>query len=124
MAPADGSSAAPRVGVYIDYRFREVGGRVSTERAFALFLFALAPHVGRLQLIGRFDETPEPYDYELPPEVGLVRLPGYDSLRRPLRALPALLRGLTRLWRALDDLDVVWALGPNPQAIALAAMGV
>lgn len=124
MASAPGSTAAPRVGVFIDYRFREAGGRLSTERAFALFLFALAPHVGSMQLIGRFDPAPEPYAYELPSSVGLIRLPGYDSLRRPLRALPALLRGVGRLWRGLDDLEVVWVLGPNPLAIVLAAMGL
>jgi len=42
-----------RLAVYTDYVYRRTGGTVRAERAFALFLAALAPHVERLVLIGR-----------------------------------------------------------------------
>ena len=35
-----------------------------------------------------------------------------------------LLRGAVAAWRALDHLDVVWALGPNPMSIVIATMGL
>ncbi len=112
------------MGVYIDYRFRRANGRLTAERAFALFLFALRPHFGSLTLVGRLDPSPDPYPYEVPASIALVELPFYASLARPWAAAGALLRGVGRAWRALDDLDVVWALGPNPMSVAIAAMGL
>lgn len=119
-----GVSGAPRIGVYIDYRFRRAGGILTAERAFALFLFALAPGCGGLRLIGRLDPAPEPYAYPVPDGVEFTALPFYASLARPLVAAGALLRGAGRLWRALDDVDVVWVLGPNPLAVVLAVAGL
>jgi glycosyltransferase involved in cell wall biosynthesis len=119
-----GTTPQPSVGVFIDYRFRESGGRLTVERAFALFLFALAPHVGQLRLMGRLDPSTEPFAYEVPDTVVFDRLPHYESLRRPLRALPGLLRGIGRAWRALDHVDVAWVLGPNPLAVVVAVFGL
>jgi glycosyltransferase involved in cell wall biosynthesis len=115
---------APRLGVYIDYRFRRTDLGVSGERAFVLFLFALEPHVGSLTLIGRFDPSPEPYPYVLPASVGLVELPFYVSLAHPGAAAGGLLRGAVTAWKALDQLDVLWTLGPNPMSIVIATMGL
>ena len=115
---------APRLGVYIDYRFRRTERGVSGERAFVLFLFALEPHVGSLTLIGRSDPSPEPYPYVLPASVSFVELPFYASLAHPRAAARGLLRGAATAWRALDHLDVLWALGPNPMSIAIATMGL
>ena len=115
---------APRLGVYIDYRFRRTDLGVSGERAFVLFLFALEPHVGSLTLIGRFDPSPEPYPYVLPASVGLVELPFYASLAHPGAAAGGLLRGAVTAWKALDQFDVLWTLGPNPMSIVIATMGV
>ena len=42
-----------RLAVYTDYVYRRTNGTVRAERAFALFLAALAPHLGRFVLIGR-----------------------------------------------------------------------
>ncbi len=114
----------PRLGVYLDYRFRRSNGSLSAERAFALFVFALEQHVGSLSLIGRLDPASEPYPYAVPSTVSFVELPFYPSLGDPKAALGALLRGVTKGWRALDDVDVVWALGPNPLSVAIAVMGV
>jgi glycosyltransferase involved in cell wall biosynthesis len=115
---------APRLGVYIDYRFRRTDRGVSGERAFVLFLFALEPHVGSLTLIGRFDPSTEPYPYALPASVGLVELPFYASLAHPGAAAGGLLRGAVTAWKALDQFDVLWALGPNPMSIVIATMGL
>ena len=115
---------APRLGVYIDYRFRRTDRGVSGERAFVLFLFALEPHVGSLTLIGRSDPSPEPYPYVLPDSVALVELPFYASLAKPGAAAGGILRGAVAAWRALDQLDILWALGPNPMSILIATMGV
>ncbi len=115
---------APRLGVYIDYRFRRTDRGVSGERAFVLFLFALEPHVGSLTLIGRADPSPEPYPYALPSSVRFVGLPFYPSLASSRAAVGGLLRGAVAAWRALDHVDVVWALGPNPMSIVIATMGL
>jgi glycosyltransferase involved in cell wall biosynthesis len=112
-----------RVGVFLDYRFRRVGNVITTERAFALFVFALAGRLSGLTLVGRLDPATEPFPYEAPATVRLVPLPYYESLTRPLSAAVALLRGTVRLWRALDELDVIWVLGPNPLAVVLAVLG-
>lgn len=114
----------PRVGVYIDYRFRETDHGRSAERAFALFLFALEPHVGSLTLIGRLDPSPEPYPYALPPSVRLIGLPFYATLTRPWAAAPAIARGARQAWRALDEVDALWALGPNPMSVLIALLGL
>ncbi len=54
---------------------------------------------------------------------GFLPLPSYTSgahLSEVLRAMPA---SASRFWRALDDLDTVWILGPNPpQALLFAAL--
>ena len=54
-----------------------------------------------------------------------MALPYYSSgadLGAVLRTVPAAIR---RFWRALDDLDVVWVLGPNPpQALLFACLGM
>jgi glycosyltransferase involved in cell wall biosynthesis len=118
------SPTKPRVGVYIDYRFRETGHGRSVERAFALFLFGLEPHVGTLTLIGRLDPAQDPYHYAVPPSVAVVGLPFYASLAQPAAAGAAIARGARRAWRALDDVDVLWSFGPNPMSVLIAVMGL
>jgi len=112
-----------RLGVYCDFSYRVHDGAVSAEVPFSRFIEGLAPHCERLVLIGRRDPAPEPYPYPLR-QAGFVALPHYRSgadLGAVLRTVPASLR---RFWRALDDLDVVWILGPNPpQALLFALLG-
>ncbi len=113
-----------RLGVYCDFSYRVTDGVISAERPFSLFIEGLAPHCERLVVVGRLDSAPEPYPFRLQ-SVELVELPHYRSgadLGAVMRAIPLSLR---RFWRALDDLDVVWILGPNPpqaQLFALVAM--
>ena len=51
-----------------------------------------------------------------------VGLPYYESLANPLSVARAAGRSLTRFWRTLADVDVVWLLGPHPLAVAFALL--
>jgi glycosyltransferase involved in cell wall biosynthesis len=113
-----------RLAVYTDYVYRRVDGVVYAERAFALFLAALTPHVGRLRLIGRLASRGGATRYALPAELELAVLPHYESLANPGPALRSLLGSARRMWRALDDIDVVWILGPYPHAVLLAVLAL
>jgi len=113
-----------KLAVYTDYVYRQAEGTVYAERAFALFLAALAPHVERLRLIGRLAPDGGLARYALPPGVELAGLPHYATLADPVAALGSLGRSFRRLWHALDDTDVVWVLGPYPHAIVLVAVAL
>jgi glycosyltransferase involved in cell wall biosynthesis len=114
-----------RLAVYTDYVYRRTGGTVRAERAFALFLAALAPQVERLVLIGRLaaDDGAQAR-YALPLEVELAPLPHYPSLANPRAVIASLVRSVRHVWRALDDIDVLWVLGPYPHAIVLVAVAL
>jgi glycosyltransferase involved in cell wall biosynthesis len=113
-----------RLAVYTDYVYRRTEGTVRAERAFALFLAALDPHVERLRLIGRLAADGGQARYALPREVELAPLPHYPSLADPRAVLYSLRRSARYVWRALDDVDVLWVLGPYPHAIVLVAVAL
>jgi glycosyltransferase involved in cell wall biosynthesis len=119
VAPADGL----RLGVYADFSYRVDGDSISAEFPFSRFIEGLAPHCARLVVIGRLDPTAGAFPYPLR-LAEYVALPYYRSgadLGAVLRAVPVSVR---RFWRALDGLDVVWVLGPNPpQALLFALLG-
>jgi glycosyltransferase involved in cell wall biosynthesis len=115
-------SAGRRIAVYTDYTYRRADGRVFAERSFALFLVALAGHVERLVIVGKVDPRPGRSHYELPDGIGFVELPYFRALTRPGSAVSAMARSLTRFWRALDEVDGVWLLGPHPLGVAFAAL--
>jgi glycosyltransferase involved in cell wall biosynthesis len=105
-----------RVGVYTDYTYHRVGGRVFAERAFALFLARLAPRFERFFLIGREHPEPGRARYPVGSRVDFVPLPFYSSLADPLAVLRTSLQAAARFWHALGDIDCVWLLGPHPLA--------
>lgn len=111
-----------RVVAFTDYVYREIDGVVYGERAFALFLAALADHVEALTVVGRLDPSDGPCRYALPASVRFVALPHYRSLTQPVSVAGSLLRSLYRFWHALDDADRVWLLGPYPHAVAFALL--
>jgi glycosyltransferase involved in cell wall biosynthesis len=113
-----------RIAVYTDYTYRRQGGRIFAERAFALFLVALARRLEQLVIAGKVDPRPGSAHYELPPETSFVELPYFPSLTDPLPAARAMLGSLSRFWRLLSDVDGVWLLGPHPLAIAFAALAL
>ena len=109
-----------RLGVYTDYKYSLVDGRPHAERAFALFIAALSERLDRVAVIGRLD--PEGAARYPLGGVDLIPLPHYPSLSDTLPALRGMLGSLRPFWRALDDLDCVWILGPHPLAFAFALL--
>jgi glycosyltransferase involved in cell wall biosynthesis len=109
---------AMRLAVYTDYKYRCDASGVYAEKAFTLFIARLAEQLDGLVLLGRVDPKPGRWHYRLPESISFVPLPWYRTLARPLRAAPAMLRSIRRFWRALDDVDVVWLLGPHLLSIA------
>lgn len=114
-----------RLAVYNDYRYWRVDGKIRTERAFVAFLGGLAERVDKLVLPGRLDPDPTRRDlahYELPEGVEFVPLPWYESLANPLAAAASLATSIKVFWRVLDEVDVVWLLGPHPLCFPFAAL--
>lgn len=108
------------VGVYTDYTYSLVNGEPHAERAFALFVAALAEHFDRTVVIGRFDPGGRAR-YPLG-RAGFAALPHYPSLSDPLPALRGMLGSLRPFWRAIEGLDAVWILGPHPLAFPFALL--
>jgi len=111
-----------RLAVFSDLIYRRHGGALWADEAFALFAARLAEVSERLVLVGRLDPADEPHAHRLPDGVELAGLPYYADLGGA-RAPVALARSLRALWRALDDVDTVWLLGPHPLGIVLALFG-
>lgn len=112
-----------RLAVYTDYAYHRSGGRVYAERAFAIFLGRLRESVDRLVVLGRLSPPTGKARYPLG-DAELIELPFYPKLSEPLRAAPALVRSLRPFWRAIDDVDCVWVLGPHVLAIGFALLAV
>jgi glycosyltransferase involved in cell wall biosynthesis len=113
-----------RLGVYFELPYRRDERGYSTEIAFVRFALAVGRHFDRLTLLGRVQPTPGRLPYAVPDDVELAPLPHYESMRdiRGLvTSLPATLRAV---WRALEPLDVVWAIGPHPMSIPVALLGL
>jgi glycosyltransferase involved in cell wall biosynthesis len=114
-----------RLGLFIDGPFRrDEHGRVFTndeEFGFMRFAARVGSRFGRFALVARAagqERTP----YELPAGVELIPLPDYGSLRRIGRLLAAIPRTVARMWRALDELDVVWVTGVHPLGLLMALL--
>jgi glycosyltransferase involved in cell wall biosynthesis len=111
-----------RLAVYTDYVYRRLDGTVYGERAFVTFVCELRASTSRLVIAGRLDPVPGRWNYALPDDVDFVGLPHYESLTRPGRAAVGMVRSLRHFWRALDDVDTVWLLGPHLHSLAFAAI--
>jgi glycosyltransferase involved in cell wall biosynthesis len=111
-----------RLAVYTDYKYRRDATGVYAEKAFTVFIARLADRIDGLVLLGRVDPNPGRWHYRLPDSISFVPLPWYRTLAKPLRAAPAMLRSTRRFWRALDDVDGVWLLGPHLLSIAFLAI--
>jgi glycosyltransferase involved in cell wall biosynthesis len=73
--------------------------------------------VDRLVLVGRLDPLPGSSHYPLHEDTELVGLPHYTSLAHPWSVARSLMASIRRFWRLLDDVDVVWVLGPYPHSV-------
>jgi glycosyltransferase involved in cell wall biosynthesis len=113
-----------RLGVYSDFAYRRTPAGLETDQAFVLFAAALAASVERLVLIGRLDPSTEPSHHRVPAAAAFAPLPHYGALSDPVAVVRAGAATLRAFWRALDDLDAVWLLGPHPFSVlfALAAL--
>jgi len=121
----EASPSAPRLGLFVDAAFRSEGGRVWSGGellGFGTFAAAVGAEFGRFLLIGRESDDAEATPFPLPEGVEHFPLPFYPSLRRlgaVLVAAPATARAL---WRALDEVDLVWLSAANPVALLLAGL--
>lgn len=113
-----------RLAVYTDYAYRSDGVRRYGQRAFVVFLEMLRGEVERLVLVGRLDPESGSSHYPLHEDTELVGLPHYESLAKPLAVARSLVLSLVLMWRMLDDVDVVWVLGPYPHSVALALITI
>jgi glycosyltransferase involved in cell wall biosynthesis len=113
-----------RLAVYTDYSYKRDDDGVSGERAFVRFMTGLAPHLDRLVLVGRLDETPGRSHYPLGDGVDFVGLPYYASLAQPAKVIGSFAGSARAFWRALDQVDCAWLLGPYIHAIGFALLAL
>lgn len=113
-----------RLAVYTDFEYRRLDGVVYGEHAFVLFMCEMSASVDHLVVAGRLDPRPARWHYPLAPGMEFVGLEHYETLARPHEAILALGRSLRRFWRALDDIDTVWLLGPFLASVIFAVMAL
>lgn len=109
-----------RALVYLDQAYWRDGEGIWAQRAFVLFLGALAEHCDELTLLGRVSPAAAQRHYRLDDRIRFASLPGYASAASPpavLRAIPGSLRAF---WRQAGGADVAWLLGPSPLSILFA----
>jgi len=110
-----------RLLVFSDFSYRTNGG-LTAELPFSLFVARLGREFDHLTLVGRLSPGPGRFPYRLD-GIEFVALPYYQRGSHLLSVLGALPAGMVRFWRALDDADAVWVLGPHPpQALVFAVL--
>lgn len=115
------------LGLFVDASFGQESsgeGRVlcgSELLGFMRFASAVGAPFRRFAVIARGSGAAGA-THPLPAGVELVPLPGYPSLRALGAVAQALPETVRRMWRALDDLDVVWVSGVNPMGLVLAGL--
>lgn len=109
-----------RIALYTDYSYIRDGDQVYAERAFALFVFALAGAAERLTLLGKIAPHPGTSHYPVPDQIDFRELPFFADATDLRHGGRAMVGSLRTFWRALDDVDVAWLLGPHPLAVAYA----
>jgi glycosyltransferase involved in cell wall biosynthesis len=111
-----------RLGIYADLVYRADRDGVSTDRAFILFLGALAEQVDELVVFGRIDPKTGRAPYALPTRIRFVALPHYGRVTSLGRLLCGLGTAVRRFGSGVGQLDLVWIFGPHP--VGLAFVGV
>lgn len=114
--------AEQRLGIFVENAYliteSEGGDRIHSHSivyAFALFACEVGRHFRTATFFGRSRRGDPDVDYHpLPADVRLVELPFYRDLTRLGELVRAMPRSATAVWRGLDDVDVVWVLGPHP----------
>jgi glycosyltransferase involved in cell wall biosynthesis len=111
-----------RAAVYIDQAFWSTDGEVYAARSFVIFLGKLAEHFDQLTVAARLSPTPSSSHYRLPPPARFAPLPHYGSAAHPLTVARAARESAARFEELLEQVDVVWLLGPHPFALLFARM--
>jgi glycosyltransferase involved in cell wall biosynthesis/SAM-dependent methyltransferase len=106
--------------VYTDAVLRRTDRGVFAGETFVVFVTGLRDHVERLVLVGRVAPDGEADHYRLRDDIDVVGLPHYASLADSAAVLRSGAASLRAFWRALDEVDVAWLLGPHPLALAFA----
>ena len=112
--------ASARLGVYIELPYKRDVDGYSADRAFMLFVLAVGERFGRVKLIGRVDPQPGRAPYAIPAPVTVSPLPYYPSLRDVRDVVASIPATARAIWRSVDDVDVIWVLGPHPFSIPVA----
>jgi glycosyltransferase involved in cell wall biosynthesis len=113
-----------RIAVYTDDEFSDYEGGIFARRAFTLFVDRLSERVDEMVVLGRLREGGEIAHYRLADRIRFVGLPYYESLGSPLRAGRGFGVSMRRFWRALDEVDGCWLLGPHPFSLAFAVLAI
>lgn len=111
-----------RAAVYIDQAFWREDGEVYAARSFVLFLGKLAENFDELTVVARLSPHPASSHYRLPAPARFAPLPHYESAGSPLDVARATRRSIARFAALLEQVDVVWLLGPHPFALLFARM--
>ena len=111
-----------RLAIYNDDVYRPHEGVLWTDRTFPIFMAELRHHADRLVILGRLDPTGGRWHFRLPEDLEFVALPHYPSLSNPVAVIRSAMASCTRFWSVLDEVDVVWLLGPHPLGFLFAAM--
>ena len=119
----------PRLGLFIDGAFRveqsDNDSRLfcgSELAGFMRFACAVGGRFDRFRLIARRTSESSTTPYALPGDIELGALPHYPSLRHIGRVALAVPRTIRPMWRALNDLDIVWVSGVHPLGLVLVAL--
>lgn len=111
-----------RAAVYLDQAFWSDGGDVYAARSFVLFLGKLAEHFDELTVTARLSPNPSSSNYRLPAPARFAPLPHYESAANPIEVGRAMRESVRRFAELLDQVDIVWLLGPHPFALLFARM--
>jgi glycosyltransferase involved in cell wall biosynthesis len=113
-----------RIAVYTDDEFSDYEGGIYARRAFTLFVDRLSERVDEMIVLGRLREGGEIAHYRLADRIRFVGLPYYESLGSPVRAGRGFGVSMRKFWRALDEVDGCWLLGPHPFSVAFAVLAI
>ena len=113
-----------RIAVYTDDEFSDYEGGIYARRAFTLFVDRLSERTNEMIVVGRLTKGGEIAHYRLADRIRFVGLPYYESLGSPIRAGRGFATSMRRFWRALDEVDGCWLLGPHPFSVAFALLAI
>ncbi len=104
---------------YDDQVFTVVDGEIWSERTFPAFMAEVGASLDGLELVGRLRPGHDGANFRLD-GVEFRPLPDYESLSRPTDMVRGGADAVRVFWRALDDAEGAWLMGPHPLALLFA----